>query len=465
MRIFNEIKLAQTQKLVMTPELQQAITLLQFSALELSSYLENELIENPVLEIDTSEDEKLDKKEKDKEESEGKEEKELDWDEYFQEQSPTERLPAMQRQEENTYENYPSKGVSLQEHLCFQLMLTRLSPQEVMMAEFIIGNIDQNGYLRGSLSEFSRFLGVSASALRTVLKVIQGFEPAGVGARSLQECLLIQLKQRKETAPPLVEEIINNYLPQVAESRWQEIMLALGTDLFYLQRAVDFIRTLNPKPGASFGDGSETEYIIPDLLVKKVNDDYIIMVSEFSAPRLMINPYYRSILRENKKDNETSFIKKRLDAALWLIKSIEQRRLTLYRVMEQIVDMQKKFFEEGLKHLKPLTLREIAEKLDVHESTVSRAAANKYAQTPRGVFPLKFFFPGGVETAAGKSMSSSSIKCYLKELISKENSQKPFSDEKLVRILKRKGISLARRTVTKYRLEMQIPSSAKRKRY
>ncbi len=460
MRISNEIKLEQTQKLVMTPELQQAITLLQFSALELSSYLENELMENPVIELDNSEEEKLEK-----EEREENEENELDWDEYFQEQSPTERISTLPRQEENAYEKNVSKGLSLQEHLLFQLMLTRLSSQEVLIAEFIIGNIDQNGYLKGSLFEFSRFLGISVNALKIVLEVIQRFEPAGVGARSLQESLLIQLRQRKEKIPPLAEEVINNYLSQVAENRWQEIVVALGTDLSHLQKAVDFIRTLNPKPGCAFSGGSEAGYIIPDLLVKKVNHEYVIMVSEFSAPRLMINPYYRSILNKKKKDDETSFIKKRLDAALWLIKSIEQRRLTLYRVMEQIVDMQKNFFEKGLKFLKPLTLREIAERLDVHESTVSRATANKYAQTPRGVFPLKFFFPAGVETAGGESMASSSIKSYLKEIINKENPQKPFSDEKLARILGRKGISLARRTVTKYRLEMQIPSSCKRRRY
>ncbi len=469
MRISNEIKLTQTQKLVMTPELQQAITLLQFSALELSSYLENELMENPVLELDTldpNEEKKPEKEEQeDKENQEEREDKEVDWDEYFQEQSPAERLSTVQRQEESTYEKYDSKGLSLQEHLRFQLMMTRLSSQEVMTAEFIIGNIDQNGYLKGNLFEFSHFLGVSIKALKAVLKVIQEFEPVGVGARSLQECLLIQLKQRKEKAPPLAEEIISNYLPQVAENRWQEIVIALGTEISHLQKTVDFIRTLNPKPGCAFSGGSEAGYIIPDLLVRKVNQEYVIMVSEFSAPRLMINPYYRSILQKKKKDNETSFIKKRLDAALWLIRSIEQRRLTLYRVMEQIVELQKNFFENGLKCLKPLTLREIAERLDVHESTVSRATANKYAQTPRGVFPLKFFFPGGVETAPGEPMASSSIKCYLKEIINKENSQKPFSDEKLARILERKGISLARRTVTKYRLEMQILSSGKRRRY
>ncbi len=467
MRITHEIKLEQTQKLIITPELQQAITLLQLSTLELSNYLEEELMANPVLEInepeveETKEIDEVEKIEKDE-----KDEKGVDWEEYFQEhlENETSNFKQQQQKEENNYESYVSSTLSLQEHLLSQLGLIKLSSQEILFSEFLIGNIDRNGYLKGDLAEFSRFLNVPEVDLEKVLKRVQSFDPTGVGARSLMECLLIQLNE-KDASDPLAIDIVKSYLPQVADNHLKEIAGALQVDLSQVQKAVDFIRTLDPKPGCTFGGSRETKYIVPDMIVEKVKDEYIIIVNDSYAPRLTINPYYRSILKEKKESLTSSFIKKRLDSALWLIRSIEQRRMTLYKVMEQIVDIQKNFFEKGLKYLSPLTLKDIADKIEMHESTVSRATTNKYVQTPRGIFSLKFFFSGGVENHRGEAVATSSIKHYLKELIKSENPNKPFSDQKMADILEEKGMLLSRRTVAKYREEMNIPSSAKRKRH
>jgi RNA polymerase sigma-54 factor len=469
-RIAHEIKLEQTQKLVITPELQQAITLLQLSALELSQYLEEELMINPVLEVSEGEGEEIDPKEAEAEKEKEKEkekdkEKEIDWDEYFQEQMDSDR-PYVKRAEEETsnYENYVANTQSLQEHLLLELGLIALSPQEYLVGEFIIGNIDENGYLKGNLQEFSRLLGVPLEILEKVLGLIQGFEPAGVGARSVKECLLLQLKE-KQNVDPLTEVVISEHLSQVADNRLREIAQDLEADPARIQTIVDFIRSLDPKPGCTFGGSRETRYILPDLVVEKVKDDYVIIVNDTLLPRLTINSYYRSMLKRKDESAISTFIKKRLDSAVWLIKSIEQRRLTLYRVMDQIVTVQSEFFHQGIRHLKPLTLRDIADKLGIHESTVSRATANKYVQTPRGIFPLKFFFSSGVETSGGDSVASSSIKHFLRELIEEENARKPLSDQKLADLLEKIDIVISRRTVTKYREEMRIPASSRRKRH
>ncbi len=465
MKIAHEIKLEQTQKLVITPELQQAITLLQLSALELSQYLEEELMINPVLELAEEEEEGEAKEEK--AEAEGQEpekEKGVDWEEYFQEQIEGEKPYVRKGEEENNYENYVPNTLSLQEHLLLQLGMIPLSPQEYLVGEFIVGNIDENGYLKGDLDEFSRLLGVSADVVDKALAIIQGFDPAGVGARSVKECLLLQLRER-EDSDPLTEVVIQEYLSQVADNRLRDIAQALGEDPARIQKIVDFLRSLDPKPGCSFGGGRETRYILPDLVVEKVKDDYVIIVNDTLLPRLTINAYYRSMLKRKDENAISTFIKKRLDSALWLIKSIEQRRLTLYRVMDQIVTAQSQFFAKGIRCLRPLTLRDIADRLGIHESTVSRATANKYVQTPRGIFPLKFFFSSGVDTPGGGSVASSSIKDFLKELIEEENARKPLSDQKLADLLAANNIFISRRTVTKYREEMKIPASSRRKRH
>lgn len=238
-------------------------------------------------------------------------------------------------------------------------------------------------------------------------------------------------------------------------------MRAGATDV---QAAVDFIRTLDPKPGRLAGDVGDVRYVVPDVVVEKVDGEYVVIVNEQNIPRLAVNPYYRSLLGKDSESVTSTFIKTRLDSALWLLKSIEQRRITVYRVTECITRIQRDFFDQGIKHLRPMTLRQIADEIGVHESTVSRATSNKFVQTPRGLFPLKFFFASGVDDYHGTAVSSESIKCHLKELIEAENVQRPLSDQKLMELLSKRGIVVSRRTVAKYREEMSIPSSNKRKR-
>ena len=278
------------------------------------------------------------------------------------------------------------------------------------------------------------------------------------------ECLCLQTQDCKHVHP-LAKQIIAHYLADVADNKFKKIASELRVDPMEVQAAVDFIRTLDPKPGRLIGDVRDVRYVVPDVVVEKVEGEYVILINEQATPRLTINPYYRSLMgKENSESLTSSFIKSRLDSALWLLRSIEQRRVTLYRVMECIVQMQRAFFDEGIKQLKSMTLRQIAEEIGVHESTVSRASANKFTQTPRGTFPLKFFFASGVEDYYGTAVSSESVKCHLKEIIEHENVNRPLSDQKLMELLETRGIVVSRRTVAKYREEMSISSSNRRKR-
>ncbi len=467
MRITYNLKLEQTQKLIMTPELQQAINLLQLSSLELQDFLQEELLNNPVLEIEETgaEAEDADKKEGEPPEA-ASDRDSIDWDQYFRDQDiePLPRFNQSNAEETPSFDSYLSRDPSLQEYLLMQLGLCRLSVTQKRIGEFLIGNIDHNGYLNGSVAEFASLLGVEERDVTEVLSVIHKFDPSGVGARDLRECLLLQLAERT-TVHPLAEVIIRRHLPDVAENRFKKIASELGVEPAEVQAAVDFIRILDPKPGRLVGGASDVRYIVPDVVVEKVADDYVVLVNELSVPRLTINAYYRSILGREGESVTSSFIKSKLDSALWLLRSIEQRRLTLYRVTETIVRMQRGFLDGGIKLLKPMTLRHVAEELGVHESTVSRATANKFVQTPRGIYPLKFFFASGVEDQSGEAISSASVKSHLRELIDSENVYRPLSDQKLAELLRLRGIVVSRRTVAKYREEMAIPPSSKRKRH
>ncbi|MDW7651298.1 MAG: RNA polymerase factor sigma-54 [Bacillota bacterium] len=464
MRISYGLKLEQTQKLIMTPELQQAINLLQLSTQELQLYVQNELLNNPVLEVEEGED--VEKKAEGQAEEPKTDKDPIDWDQYLRDEG-LDSMPNMavrSHDDAPAYDYYLSKEPTLQEHLLFQLGLCSLTQTEKYIGEFLVGNIDHNGYLKGDIGECAMLLGVDNSEILSVLEIIQKFDPIGIGARDLRECLLLQMSECKNSHP-LAKKIVEDYLKEVADNKFKKIASALHADPSEVQAAVDFIRTLDPKPGRLIGDISDVRYVVPDVAIEKVEGEYVVIVNEHSMPRLTINPYYRSLLgQENKESVTSSFIKSRLDSALWLLRSIEQRRMTLYRVTECVVRMQRVFFEEGIKKLKPMTLRQVAEDVGVHESTVSRATANKYAQTPRGMFPLKFFFASGVEDFYGTAVSSQSIKCHLKELIDAENVYRPLSDQKLMELLEKRGIVVSRRTVAKYREEMSVPSSSKRKR-
>lgn len=468
MRIAHNLKLELTQKLIMTPELQQAINLLQLSALELQDFLQEELLNNPVLEMEEANGESEDtgKKTEEARQAVVRERDSIDWDQYFRDQDlePVSRFSQRGTEEAPSYDSYLSRDPSLQEYLLLQLGLCRLTLTQKRIGEFLIGNIDHNGYLKGNIREFAGLLGVDEQDVADLLSVIQKFEPAGVGARNLSECLLLQLAERT-FVHPLAEVIIRHHLTDVAENRFKKIASGLGVEASEVQAAVDFIRVLDPKPGRLVGGMNDVRYIVPDVVLEKVADDYVVLVNELSVPRLTINAYYRSILAREGESVTNSFIKGKLDSALWLLRSIEQRRLTLYRVTETIACMQRGFLDSGIKHLKPMTLRHVAEAVGVHESTVSRATANKFVQTPRGLYPLKFFFASGVEDQSGEAISSESIKSHLREQIEAENVYRPLSDQKLTELLRKRGIVVSRRTVAKYREELAIPSSNKRKRH
>lgn len=459
MRVGVDIGIEQTQKLVMTPELRQAIVILQLSSLELTNYIEQALLDNPLLEI--------------KEEADGEAGElqgpavEEEWLEYFADGSDLGYVD-LARSEETalTYENYLAAAPTLHEHLRWQLHLVKLSPRQRTIGEFLIGNIDERGYLRIGVEEAARCLKVNPEEVARVIKVIQTFDPPGVGARDLSECLLLQLAQR-EGKNALAEKIIRHHLADVAAGRLSRIARSLGVSVSEVQQVVDLIRTLDPKPGRRFGSPNEVRYVQPDVVVEKVGSEYVVIVNDGLAPYLGINPLYHSLLKNGDLcDSETRrFLESKLNAAIWLIRSIEQRRLTLYRVASYIVDFQREFLDKGIKYLKPLNLRRVAEALGIHESTVSRATANKYMQTPQGLFDFRFFFANNVNGTQGQEAAAQTVKKLLQEYIAGEDPRNPLTDQQLVDLLRQRGISLARRTVAKYRDELGILAANKRKRY
>ncbi|MCR3921366.1 MAG: RNA polymerase factor sigma-54 [Firmicutes bacterium] len=464
MRMTYSMKLEQTQKLIMTPKLQQAISLLQLPIMELQVFLQNEYLNNPILDFEEETEKEVAGEEI--QPDAGQEKDPIDWDEYLRDEV-ADPLPAVNVRSTDALSaiDYalPTEP-SLQEHLLFQLGLCSVTSTQKYIGQFLIGNIDPNGYVNGEMDELALLLGVEEREILAVLEIIQTFDPIGVGARSLLECLLLQLGQCQDNQP-LAQTIIRHHLADVADNKVKKIATHLHVHPHEVQCAIDYIRTLDPKPGSLIGGSSDVLYIVPDVVVEKVQNEYIVLVNESNLPRLTINPYYRSLLGKGKSETQASdFIKSRLDSALWLVRSIEQRRTTLYHVAENIVRRQRDFLEEGVRHLVPMTLRQIAEEIGVHESTVSRTTANKYIQTPRGVYSLKFFFTSGVEDDHGTAVSSESVKSHLKELIAAESQYRPYSDQKLSELLVKRGIIVSRRTIAKYREELTIPASSRRRR-
>ncbi len=471
MKLDYNLKLEQTQKLIMTPELKLAITLLQYSAMELQDHIQEALLSNPALEVaepkDTEKTEETETAETESAENAAKDD--FPWEEYFRDMDLETGFPPPGRSPDSSeylsaIENCSRIEGTMVEDLLGQLRMLPLSNREYSTAAYLVGNLDQKGYLQGELEELTSALGVGVKELEAGLRIIQKLEPAGIGCRNLQECLMLQLK-KLDSASPLAEDIVRHYLPAAADNRYSYISSRLGSSEEEVRAAVDFIRTLNPKPGSVFGEGEETRYIIPDVIVEKVDDRYVIMGNDSSIPQLTISPFYQKMLKNSAGDEQvTAFVKRKIEKAFWLIRSIEQRRLTLYKVSQQIVDIQRPFFDHGIKKLKPLTLKEVALNVGVHESTVSRATANKFIQTPRGMFPLKFFFSSGLSGAGGTDYSSHSIKTFICELVEAEDGARPYSDQRLAEIFKERGIDISRRTVAKYREEISIPASYKRRK-
>lgn len=464
MRIGYGLNLEQTQKLIMTPELRQAIAILQLSTLELSSFIEEQLLENPLLEVVEEPTDSLETKTGDKEiKDETIEDKsDINWDEYFQQQDdiPREYSSTDPDAEEKRFEPFLAEGPTLQEHLLEQINIQRL-PVSKKILEYIIGNLDDNGYLSLPLEEIAEHLNLSLSQAEDALAVIQTLDPLGVGARNLEECLRLQLPLL-DYYPPEMEDFLG-YLEDLAAGRIQKIANALNITPVQVQEMADLIRTLDPKPGIRFAGSGEVRYIIPDVVVEESQGEFYIFVNDSSAPRLGINQTYRRALSQEKESETRKFVEQKLNAAAWLIRSIEQRRLTLYKVAEAIVRRQENFLRYGIQYLRPLNLKDIADEIGVHESTVSRATANKYVQTPRGIFEFKYFFATGLGDQQGTTTEL--IKQALKEIIAGEDPKKPYSDQKIAEILTSKNMKISRRTVAKYRDELGIPSTTLRKRY
>ena len=465
----NDIKLGfdltieQSQKLVMTPELIQAIQILQFNTQELDAFVQEQLLVNPVLEQDQSAPSNPEA------ETSEKEREKLDWKEFIRNGSYDDISYRGYRDKDeersDSFERYVTNEVTLPEHLMFQYQFATVDKGCRRVGKYIIESLDENGYMTSTVEEISRATGVREEKVGEALDIIHGFDPAGVGARDLSECLQLQLAARKELTPQM-EEIITHHLEDIANNRLSAVARDTGMTVLQVQEAADVIRTLEPKPGRQFASQMETKYVIPDVIVEKIDNEYVVIINESSTPHLTISSYYKSLLGKAEKDQQLAdYLSERVSSANWLIKSIEQRKQTIYNVVSAVVKYQRDFFDLGSKHLRTLTLKDIAEELGIHESTVSRSISGKYLQCPRGVYEIKYFFSAGVSDDVGEGVSSNSIKEFIKEIVEGEDRHKPYSDQAMVSILKDKGFNISRRTVAKYRDELGILSSSKRKRY
>ena len=456
MKIGYELTIEQTQKLSMTPELIQAIQILQYNNQELNEYIDKELLENPILESEYH-------KESDTEiDIDSLRDQLIQADENVEAYKQWE---SHSTSDEYSYENFVAFNYTLTEFLIEQLHFSSLKGQDAEIGRYIIENIDDNGYLSMSLEEICSVLDVDLDSCERVLDLIHTFEPSGVGARDLNECLIIQLASLGELTDE-IEFIISNRLKDLADNKYALISKEVGISLTEVQEIADLIKTLEPKPGRGFDSDNSIKYIIPDIYVEETNGEYIVSANDGSTPSLHISSYYNSLTEEAKSDKELSnYLNNRFNSAMWLMKSIEQRKKTIYNVASAIVQFQNDFFAKGERFLKPLTLKQIAETVGVHESTVSRAINGKYMQCPRGVFELKYFFTGGILNEDGSGVSSNSIKSMIKEFVDAEDDKKPLSDSKISEMLHEKGIDISRRTVAKYRDDIGILPSSKRRRF
>ncbi|ELA6540788.1 RNA polymerase factor sigma-54 [Escherichia coli] len=470
------LQLRLSQQLAMTPQLQQAIRLLQLSTLELQQELQQALESNPLLEqIDTHEEidtrETQDSETLDTadalEQKEMPEELPLDasWDTIYTAGTPSgtsgdyidDELPLYQGETTQT----------LQDYLMWQVELTPFSDTDRAIATSIVDAVDDTGYLTVPLEDILESMGdeeIDIDEVEAVLKRIQRFDPVGVAAKDLRDCLLIQLSQFDKTTPWLEEArlIISDHLDLLANHDFRTLMRVTRLKEDVLKEAVNLIQSLDPRPGQSIQTG-EPEYVIPDVLVRKHNGHWTVELNSDSIPRLQINQHYASMCNNARNDDDSQFIRSNLQDAKWLIKSLESRNDTLLRVSRCIVEQQQAFFEQGEEYMKPMVLADIAQAVEMHESTISRVTTQKYLHSPRGIFELKYFFSSHVNTEGGGEASSTAIRALVKKLIAAENPAKPLSDSKLTSLLSEQGIMVARRTVAKYRESLSIPPSNQRK--
>lgn len=475
MEIRQVLKLS--QQLVMTPQLQQAIKLLQMSRLDMIDAVNEEMEINPALEEVAEQeesaeprDEAAEAKEKVMEEvtedisSDKAAENDIDWEQYLDSYSSSEyRSTSYESEEMPSYENILKNKGTLVDYLRWQVKMSSLDERQCEIAEFVIGNIAEDGYLKVTDLEVVEATKSSVHEVETVVNVVRDFDPLAVASRDLKECLLKQA-ETLGVEDTLVGEIIKNHLTDIEKRKLEPIAKQTGATKDEVVAAVKIISGMEPRPGRPFFEDN-VQYITPDLYVYKTDGEYVIVQNDEGMPRLKVSSYYKDVLEKGGKKGEAKeYIRDKIRSAMWLIKSIHQRQRTIYRVMECILEYQKDFFDKGVEFLKPLVLRDVADSIEMHESTISRVTNNKYVHTAHGVFELKFFFNSAIGRSDGDDIASESVKEKIRLIISGENDKKPFSDQAIVEQLKKVDIKIARRTVTKYREMIGITSSSKRKK-
>jgi RNA polymerase sigma-54 factor len=484
MALEQKLRLQLQQKLVMTPSLQQAIKLLQMTRMELENVLTQELVENPVLEETTEDPQEEDERPRDDESAQAPENEEMDHresmadidlDAYFNdywEASPP-YTPRPEERELPPLENTLTREPDLYDHLHWQLHMSDVPARRREIAELIIGNLDPDGFLVATVEEMAAMGGAdngnayAVEEVQEALDLVRGFDPPGVGCSDLRESLLRQLAGRDEgPIRELARRIVADHWDLFLRRQFSGIAKELGLPLAELEPAVELIKSLETRPGRAHSS-ERTHYVEPDVAVIKVGEEYVIQLNDDGLPRLRVSRSYRRMLHEMRAEGRQAeaqqFIKDKMRSALWLIKSLDQRQRTIYKVADSIVRQQREFLDHGIERLKPMVLRDVAEDIGMHESTVSRVVSNKYMHTPRGLFPMKFFFHSGIDREYGDDISSLTVKKRIQQLIAAEDPKRPLSDSELMRILNREGIHIARRTVAKYRDELKIPSSTDRK--
>jgi RNA polymerase sigma-54 factor len=474
MAISQRLQTKLAQKLILTPSLQQAIKLLPMSTLELADLLTQEVVENPLLEeiptedLQASDAQPATEKEPEAPKAEAKNDTwdDADYEYFFGEYLEDGYRPKAPQEvrELPPIENTLSTSSSLTDHLEWQLSLQTNDDQVREIGEAIVGNLDDDGYLVASVDEIANMGPWPIEEVEKVLRLVQGFDPIGVAARDLQECLTLQVRHLSLEGTP-AERIVTEHLRLLQNHQIPELARKLNLPLDELKHHIEIIQQLDPKPGSRYNP-QPSQYVIPDVYVVKVDDQYVAVLNEDGLPQLRISPTYRRLLDKTATENsdETrAYVKDKFRSALWLIKSVEQRQKTIHKVATSIINFQRDFMDHGIEHLRPLVLRDVANDIGMHESTVSRVVTNKYMHTPQGVYEMKFFFHSGISSSYGESVSSVTIKNRIKKIIEGEDPRKPLSDSKIVSILQREGLILARRTIAKYREELKIPTSNQRK--
>lgn len=465
-----------SQSLKMTPQLQQAIKLLQLSRMELEASIRKELDENPILEesAEIPEEKESGKAEQQAEANKEPEapaatqdpqkQDEFDWDNYAEAAHQRVAQGSYNAEEIMNYENVISATQTLYDHLKWQVNLHGFNEEELVIANILIGYIDDDGYIKTPFDVIAQEEGTIVQDLEEILPFVQELDPPGVGARDLKECLLIQAKMLQEDTNDLVH-LVNYHLKDLEKKNYEGIAKAMNKSLEDVIEMCKIIYEMDPKPGRAFAP-ADTQYVTPDVYVYPVGEEYVVSLNEDGLPKLKISSFYKNVLKSTDSNKVTQdYIQDKLKSAVWLIKAIHQRQRTIYKVTESIVRHQREFFDKGAAFLKPMILRDIANDIGMHESTVSRVTTNKYVHTPRGIFELKYFFNSGIGRSNGEAMASESVKLKIKEMVEKEDPKLPLSDQKIVEMLKAEGIEIARRTVAKYRDILGVLPSSKRKKY